>query len=79
MTHDRMGSEVHVTLDVYDLSGRQLWTHAESGISADGTYTIDWDLCIDGGSRMQTGVYLCRFQLDGGATKTVKLIVLSNN
>ena len=79
LMHDRMGSEIHVALDVFDLSGRQLWTHSESGVSSDSTYTIDWDLCIDGGSRMQTGVYLCRFQIDGGTTKTVKLIVLSNN
>ena len=43
------------------------------------TYTLDWNLTIDGGSRMQTGVYLCRFQLDGGSSKTVKLIVLGNN
>ena len=79
LTHDRFGSEVNVTFDVYDLSGRQLWTHSESGMSSDGTYTIDWDLQIGGGSRMRTGVYLCCFQLDGGARKTVKLIVLSNN
>ena len=79
LTHDRIGSEISVTLDVFDLSGRQVWTHSEEGVSSDGTYSIDWDLRIDGGSRMQTGVYLCRFKLDGGATKTVKLIVLSNN
>ena len=79
LMHDRMGSEIQVSLEVFDLSGRQLWAHSESGVSSDGTYTIDWDLRIDGGSRMQTGVYLCRFQLDGSATKTVKLIVLSNN
>ena len=79
LTHDRMGSEIYVTFDVFDLSGRQLWTHSESGVSSDNTYTIDWDLRIGGGSRMQTGVYLCRFQMDDGTTKTVKLIVLGNN
>ena len=79
INHDRAGSEIIVTMDVFDLSGRQLWHHTESGPATGNTYTIDWDLCIDGGSRMQTGVYLCRFQLDGGASKTVKLIVLSNN
>ena len=54
-------------------------TGEENGIPQDGTYTIYWDLHLNGGSRMQTGVYLCRFQLDDGPTKTVKLIVLSNN
>lgn len=77
--HDRAGGEIEVTLDVFDLSGRQLWKHTERGVSADNSYTLDWDLRLSGGSRLQTGVYLCRFQLDGGSSKTVKLIVLSNN
>ena len=79
ITHDRVGTEISLLLDVFDLSGRQLWRHSEKGIAIDNTYTMDWDLHIDGGSRMQTGVYLCRFQLDGGNYKTVKLVVLSNN
>ncbi len=79
VTHDRANSDVDVTLEVFDMAGRQLWKHSESGASAGNTYTLDWDLRIGGGSLMQTGVYLCRFQLDGGPTKTVKLIVLNNN
>ena len=79
MTHDRVGSSLTVTMDVFDLSGRQLWKHTETGTPSDSTYTLSWDLRIDGGSRLQTGVYLCRFQLDGGSSKTVKLIVLGNN
>ena len=79
ITHDRVGSQLTVALDVFDLSGRQLWKHTEQGIPSGNTYTVDWDLRISGGSRLQTGVYLCRFQLDGGSSKTVKLIVLSNN
>ena len=79
MTHDRVGSSLTVTMDVFDLSGRQLWKHTETGTPSGSTYTVSWDLRIDGGSRLQTGVYLCRFQLDGGSSKTVKLIVLGNN
>ena len=79
MMHDRVGSSLTVTMDVFDLSGRQLWKHTETGTPSDSTYTLSWDLRIDGGSRLQTGVYLCRFQLDGGSSKTVKLIVLGNN
>ena len=79
MTHDRVGSSLTVTMDVFDLSGRQLWKHTETGTPSGSTYTLSWDLRIDGGSRLQTGVYLCRFQLDGGSSKTVKLIVLGNN
>ena len=79
VTHDRVGSPITIDFDVFDLSGRQMWHQQENGIPQDGTYTIYWDLHLNGGSRMQTGVYLCRFQLDDGPTKTVKLIVLSNN
>jgi hypothetical protein len=74
-----VGSPITIDFDVFDLSGRQMWHQQENGIPQDGTYTIYWDLHLNGGSRMQTGVYLCRFQLDDGPTKTVKLIVLSNN
>lgn len=80
--HDRTGSSVDVILDVYDLSGRHLWSHSESGIPSDNTYTIDWDLTIDDGRRLQTGVYLYRLRLssDGStsASKAKKLIVLTH-
>ena len=79
LTHDRVGSAITVAFDVFDLSGRQMYDQLVHGIPSDNTYTIDWDLRLSGGSRMQTGVYLCRFQLNDGPTKTVKLIVLSNN
>lgn len=79
LSHDRAGSSIIVNMEVFDLSGRQLWKHTETGTSTGNTYTLSWDLRTDGGSRLQTGVYLCRFQIDGGSSKTVKLIVLSNN
>lgn len=80
--HDRRGSEMDIVLDVFDTSGRQLWTHSETGVSTDNIYTIDWDLCIDGGRRLQTGVYLYRLRVasDGSsyASKAKKLIVLTH-
>ena len=79
LSHDRAGSSIVVKMEVFDLSGRQLWKHSETGVSTGNTYTLSWDLRTDGGSRLQTGVYLCRFQIDDGSSKTVKLIVLSNN
>ncbi len=79
ITHDRIGSTLKVKFDVFDLSGRQLWAHEETGVATDNSYTLGWDLRIGGGSRLQTGVYLCRFQLDDSDTKTIKLIVLGNN
>ena len=82
INHDRAGSQVNVVLEVFDASGRQLWRHAETGISVDQTYTIDWDLTTSGGHRLQTGVYFYRVLLssDGStqASKAKKLVILKN-
>jgi len=72
-----------VTLDIFDMSGRQLWKYMKIGIPTDGSVTIDWDLTIDGGSRLMTGVYIYRIQVEGNsgisATHANKLIIISNN
>ena len=82
ITHDRTGSQMDVELDIYDTSGRLLWRHTERGVSTDNVYTVDWDLCVDGGRRLQTGVYLYRVAIssDGSsqASRAKKLIILSN-
>ncbi|MBR0047746.1 MAG: type IX secretion system sortase PorU [Prevotella sp.] len=80
VTHDRAGSEIDVTLEVFDMSGRKLWSHKQAGASADNSYAIDWDLTVDGGRRLQTGVYLYRVLIssDGStqASKAKKLIIM---
>jgi hypothetical protein len=80
--HDRVGGQMDVKLDVFDMSGRHLWAYTDSGVASDNTYTVDWDLTVDGGRRLQTGVYLYRLSIstDGStyATKAKKLIVLTH-
>lgn len=82
VTHDREGSTMDVVLDIFDTSGRHLWSHSESGVSTDRIYTVNWDLTVDGGRRLQTGVYLYRVSIscDGSreVSKAKKLIVLCN-
>lgn len=82
INHNMSGSLLDVAVDVFDVSGRLLWTHRESGVSTGGAYTVDWDLRQDNGGRLQTGVYLYRVRVssDGSveATKARKLIVVSN-
>ena len=81
ISHDLMGSTVDVEVEVFDVSGRILWRHNESGVSTDGAYTVGWDLTVDGGHRLQTGVYLYRASVstDGGkkASKARKLVVIN--
>ena len=82
VTHNYTGSNVDVELSIFDMSGRELWRHSESGVSTGANYTMDWDLTIDGGRRLQTGVYLYRVRIssDGSskASKAKKLIVINN-
>lgn len=83
INHDRTGSNMEVTLEVFDLAGRLLWKHHESGVPTTTAYTVDWDLTTDGGRRLGTGVYLYRAKIasDGSneVSKAKKLIVVSNN
>ena len=83
INHDRTGSSVDVDIDIFDMSGRQLWHHGESGVSTDSAYTVDWDLTTDGGRRLQTGVYLYRARIgsDGSSksSKAKKLVIIGNN
>ena len=83
LNHDRRGSMVDVELEVFDMSGRLLWRHEESGVSTDNTYTMQWNLTVDGGQHLQTGVYLYRALIgsDGSqkASKAKKLIIIGNN
>ena len=80
ISHDRTGCNVDVAIELFDMSGRRLWRHAESGVSTDSAYTVDWDLTTGDGRRLQTGVYLYRVCLSsdgsGMATKAKKLIVV---
>ncbi len=83
ISHDRSSTELDVELDIFDMSGRQLWKYAKTDVSTDGTVVIDWDLSVSGGSRLCTGVYIYRIQINGNggtsASYANKLIVLGNN
>lgn len=83
VSHSMAGSNADISIDVFDMAGRLLWTHSDTGISTDGAYTVDWNLTRGDGLRLQTGVYLYRVRVssDGSteATKAKKLIVVSNN
>lgn len=82
ISHDRMESNMDIVIELFDAAGRQMWRHAESGVSATGNYTVDWDLSVDGGRPLQTGVYLYRVKVSSEGSsyvsKTKKLIVISN-
>ena len=80
VSHDRRESNMDVVIELFDTSGRQLWRHAESGIPTSDTYTMTWNLSVDGGRPLGTGVYLYRVKVasEGSSytSKTRKLIVV---
>lgn len=82
ITNDRTGSNVDVRIEVLDMSGRLLWRHDESGVSTASAYTVNWNLKLDNGQQLDTGVYLYRVRLasDGASrmSKAKKLIVVGN-
>ena len=82
VSHSLAGCAVDITIDVFDMSGRQLWSWSENGTQA-GAYTVNWDLTESNGQRLQTGVYLYRVRMssDGSAvaSKAKKMVVINNN
>lgn len=80
LMHNRPESRMRVGIMVYDLAGRQLWKHEESGTSGlFENYTVSWDL-TSGGARMRPGVYIYRAAIitdnSKDATKARKFIIL---
>ena len=75
ITQSMTGMDMDILMEVFDLSGRQLYKRELKGVATNGAYALNWNLCLSGGSLLRTGVYLCRFTV-GGTSKTVKLIVL---
>jgi len=69
ISHNRAGSEMDIQLEIFDTSGRVLWQRNETGVPADKTYTLDWDLSVSNGSRLKTGVYLYRVSISSGGSQ----------
>ena len=81
LSHNRPESELTVTVMVYDMTGRFLWSTEKSGSSElFKSYIVSWDLKDNGGRRVRPGIYLYRAAIwaNGSkeATKANKLIVL---
>ena len=78
--HNRPDAVVTVTIEVYDLMGRMVWSTTQSGRSDMYTSTpVTWDLTDSGGRRVSRGIYIYRATIttDGikEATKAKKLAV----
>lgn len=82
LKHNRPESQLTVTLQVFDLAGRLMWSHEETGASdLFDDYVVTWNLCANGGTRLRAGVYLYRACMRSGksgeVTDAKKLIILA--
>ncbi len=78
--HNRPDATLQVTLSIYDLMGREVWSSTQSGRSdMFRSFPITWNLCDGSGSRVPRGIYVCRASVstDGvqETTKAVKVAV----
>ena len=78
--HNRLGAEVSVTIEVYDLMGRCVWQSAPSGGSSLFSVTpVTWNMQDNGGTRVPGGIYIYRAIITAGgvpmATKAKKLVI----
>ncbi|MDD2798752.1 MAG: type IX secretion system sortase PorU [Bacteroidales bacterium] len=81
LKHDRPNTNISVKLSVYNLSGIEVWRHAETGL-ADITeaYPIEWDLKSSNGISVSPGIYLYKASIFTDqaqeSTLTKKLVVV---
>lgn len=70
LTHDRPETEVTVSIEVFDFSGRTLWRHAEQAVTPDNSYAVEWGLCTSSGQSLSSGVYLYRVTVTSTSGKS---------
>lgn len=82
ISHDRPDQTITVTVEVFDLMGKPLWSSTETGRSdMFTTMPLTWDLTDSGGRRVNRGIYLYRATIkdessgDETATASRKLAV----
>jgi hypothetical protein len=81
LEYDRPETPVEVEIRVYDLTGRLVWTHLETGSSSySKAYPVEWSLTNNAGGKVRPGVYvyqaIVKTTQGKETTKSKKIIVL---
>lgn len=70
LSHDQPESDVTVTITVYNLLGKPLWSSRASGRSDMFlTVPVSWDLTDNSGRRVPRGIYIYRAEISNGGDK----------
>ena len=82
ISHDLPESLINVEIQVFDMSGRLLWKHEESGSSEMfDYYRVQWNLTNGAGARLRPGIYVYRAVIKSDksteVSKSNKLIILA--
>ena len=79
LSYDRPGSVCEFTVEVFDFTGRMLWSHSETGSNDTGFYAIPWNLTTGSGFPLGSGIYIYRARVkcdkSEEATASQKLII----
>ena len=63
--HDRPETVLKTTVDIFDLSGRKIWSFEQSNADE-----INWDLLGNDGHKVQSGIYLYRVSIKTDDSET---------
>ena len=82
LSHNRPESNIDVTIRVFDMRGRFLWSDNRTGSSElFKEYVVSWDLRDNAGRRLRPGIYVYQAAIRSNgskeATKANKLIILA--
>ena len=75
ITNDRPETILSTTVEIFDISGRKIWSFSQSGAD-----NISWNLISNNGLRVKTGIYFYRVSIktknSDSTSKTNKMLVV---
>ena len=75
MKHDRPETVLSTTVEIFDISGRKIWSFSQSGAD-----NISWNLNTNDGIRIRTGIYLYKVTIktsnSESTSKTNKMLIV---
>jgi len=73
--HDRPETILNTTIDIFDLSGRRIWSFNQSNADE-----VSWNLIGNDGIKVKSGIYLYRVSINTNnsdiESKTNKILII---